>query len=78
MLAAAEVVEESTTADDLEGTPRRMSLCAYTVAGKRTLVLPDTPLDERSRTPPIVVAPPSSIATTSAMAPRARDRSRPI
>lgn len=41
-----------------EGTPRSHSLCAYTVAARRTIVIPDTHLDPRSREHPIVTEPP--------------------
>ena len=39
---------------DVEGTPRQMSLCAFTVAAKKTIVLHDTHLDPRSVDHPIV------------------------
>lgn len=39
---------------DLPGTPRDMSLCAFTVAAKSTIVLPDTHADARSREHPVV------------------------
>ena len=39
---------------DLAGTPRDMSLCAFTVAAKSTIVLPDTHADARSREHPVV------------------------
>ena len=41
-----------------EGPPRDKSLCSYTVAAKRTIVLPDTHVDPRSRDHPIVTSPP--------------------
>lgn len=40
---------------ELESTPRSMSLCAYTVAKRQTVVIPDTHLDERSEAYPNVV-----------------------
>ncbi len=40
---------------DLDGTPRELSLCAFTVAKKKTIVIPDTTLDARSARHPIVV-----------------------
>ncbi len=43
---------------DLDGTPREMSLCAFTVAKKKTIVIPDTHEDARSKNHPIVVNPP--------------------
>lgn len=39
---------------DLTGTPRDMSLCAFTVAAKSTIILPDTHADPRSRQHPVV------------------------
>ena len=39
---------------DLPGTPRDMSLCAFTVAAKSTIVLPDTHADPRSHQHPVV------------------------
>jgi signal transduction histidine kinase len=39
---------------DMQGTPRDMSLCAFTVAAKSTIVLPDTHADPRSRQHPVV------------------------
>lgn len=39
---------------DLDGTPREVSLCAFTVAAKSTIILPDTHADPRSRAHPVV------------------------
>ena len=39
---------------DVDGTPRQMSLCAFTVAAKKTIILHDTHLDPRSVDHPIV------------------------
>lgn len=39
---------------DVDGTPRQMSLCAFTVAAKETIVLHDTHLDPRSVDHPVV------------------------
>ena len=39
---------------DMPGTPRDMSLCAFTVAAKSTIILPDTHADARSRQHPVV------------------------
>ena len=39
---------------DVDGTPRQMSLCAFTVAAKETIILHDTHLDARSKEHPIV------------------------
>jgi K+-sensing histidine kinase KdpD len=39
---------------ELEGTPRDMSLCAFTVAARETIILPDTHADPRSVRHPIV------------------------
>jgi signal transduction histidine kinase len=43
---------------DLRGTPRTHSMCAYTVAAKRTIVSGDTHDDPRFRDHPIVAEPP--------------------
>lgn len=40
---------------DVDGTPRQMSLCAFTVAAKQTIILHDTHLDPRSVDHPVVV-----------------------
>lgn len=39
---------------DLPGTPRDMSLCAFTIAAKSTIILPDTHADPRSHQHPVV------------------------
>ena len=39
---------------NMPGTPRDMSLCAFTVAAKSTIILPDTHADHRSRKHPVV------------------------
>lgn len=39
---------------EMEGTPRDMSLCAFTVAARETIILPDTLADPRSVRHPIV------------------------
>jgi signal transduction histidine kinase len=39
---------------ELEGTPRDMSLCAFTVAARETIILPDTHADPRSVQHPFV------------------------
>ncbi len=41
-----------------DGTPRDQSLCSYTVAARRTVILHDTHLDPRSRDHPIVTREP--------------------
>lgn len=43
---------------DLEGTPRTHSICAYTVAAKRSIVSGDTHDDPRFRDHPVVASPP--------------------
>ena len=39
-------------------TPRAQALCAHTVAARRTIAIPDTHLDPRSKDHPIVIHPP--------------------
>ncbi len=39
---------------DLAGTQRDMSLCAFTIAARETIILPDTHADPRSREHPVV------------------------
>lgn len=43
---------------EMAGTPRTHSMCAYTVAARRPVILPDTHADPRFRDHPIVTGPP--------------------